>query len=127
MTNKTKAAIEEAAKLPTAEETLEKTGVQMTDFISSSGYSGCIAAIESHTQAHTEGLIKERDLHESNADFFQVELCKSNELLGELRERVKELETATNKALEILERRRQTTPGLGAPIIILKTALEDRT
>lgn len=114
-------------KLPTAEETLKEHGIWLSDFISSSIYSATVSAIESHTQAHTEGLIKERDLHESNADFFQVELCKSNELLEELRERVKEFEIATNKALEILERRRQTTPGLGAPIIILKTALENRT
>lgn len=113
-------------KLPTAEETLSKY-TPNREYPSYYHESDVTDAIESHTQAHTEGLIKERDLHESNADFFQVELCKSNELLGELRERVKELETATNKALEILERRRQTTPGLGAPIIILKTALEDLT
>jgi hypothetical protein len=63
MTNKTKAAIEEAAKLPTSEETLSQT-------YKSAGWrydisvlpTGCpheslaLDAIESHTAAHTAGL-----------------------------------------------------------------------
>ena len=102
MTNKTKAAVEEAAKLPTAEETLQ-IAYDTIKANQSSEHKDVdpvlLHAIESHTASHTAGL----------------------------RERVKELETATNRALEILEHRRQATPGLGASIIILKTALEDRT
>lgn len=86
------------SKLPTAEETLSKY-TPNREYPSYYHESDVTDAIESHTQAHTEGLMG----------------------------RIAELETATNRALEILEHRRQATPGLGASIIILKTALEDRT
>src|SRR5690554_1220224 len=59
MTNKTKAAIEEAAKLPTAEETLQ-IAYDTIKANQSSDHKDVdpvlLHAIESHTQAHTEGL-----------------------------------------------------------------------
>lgn len=91
------------SKLPTAEESLNKSGVFIEDFISSSTYSACISAIESHTTTHT----------------------------AELRERVKELESQLTKYREALERvlqslqsRRPYTPGLGAPINIIRSVLK---
>lgn len=57
MNNKTKAAIEEAAKLPTAEEVLRKFCGE--NILNGGFYAGpkfALQAIESHTQAHTEGL-----------------------------------------------------------------------
>lgn len=102
MTNKTKAAIEEAAKLPTAEETLQtiyernhKTVIDariIPNKFPSAYRETAIAAIESHTAAHTAGLRDQiADLERENNNYRIVydSVVKNRD---ELRERVKELE-----------------------------------
>lgn len=80
MTNKTKAAIEEAAKLPTAEETLSaayKEAGWMYQLSVASGscdhVSIALAAIESHTAAHTAALRERvKELEGENKKLFDA-------------------------------------------------------
>ena len=110
MTNKNKAAIEEAAKLPTAEETLSaayKEAGWMYQLSVASGscdhVSIALAAIESHTQTHTAALREEIKQLQSdvahNAD-KALEIAVERDAL---QERVKELEGTLSAYKECFE------------------------
>ena len=110
MTNKTTAAIEEAAKLPTAYQTLNHHLSRVGLTLATAHESILLDAIESHTQAHTEGLreqlmILDKDfchLSAENSDLSShIEVVRYNNKI--LRERVKELES--RKSLGIQEAR----------------------
>ena len=80
MNNKTKAAIEEDAKLPTAEETLSQAyKAAGWRFDLSVLPTGCpheslaLKAIESHTQAHTKGLRERVRMLESTLKYLRDE------------------------------------------------------
>lgn len=124
MTNKTKAAIEVAAKLPTAEETLRKhidnsdPMNQPFDEMYVGETNAMIDAIESHTAAHTAALqesVKELEAKLTRLDKECEYLSAENTDLSYriegiryynkvLRERMKELEAENTRYREALER-----------------------
>lgn len=118
MTNKTKAAIEEAAKLPTAEETLNTVvgdGCNFRKLFGDNDTDWVIKAIESHTQSHTEGL-RER-VKELEADNSRVlnQVKEINQLAKNTRAnvtlRIIELETENTRLRDALEGLERITAG----------------
>lgn len=95
MNNKTKAAIEEAAKLPTEEETLNTVvgdGCNFRKLFGDNDTDWVIKALESHTAAHTERLREKLRIETQKAKAFghALDIAAKDELA--LKERVKELE-----------------------------------